>query len=104
MLKENEISDVTGQIRTVNFEMNGMLAMNPDLEITEAGCGIGGADMTLSMKAEDEAEIVHCADCIHRHEDGYCDSPVGNVGYSRVDDDDFCSCGYSKKNEPSDGR
>lgn len=52
----------------------------------------------------DAEPVVHCADCIHRHEDGYCDSPVGNVGYSRVDDDDFCSCGFRKKNEPSDGR
>lgn len=52
----------------------------------------------------DAEPVVHCKDCFSRDKYGYCDSPVGNVGYSRVDDDDFCSCGFRKKNEPSDGR
>ena len=47
----------------------------------------------------DAEPVVHCKDCISRDKDGYCDSPVGNVGYSRVDDDDFCSCGFRKKVE-----
>lgn len=56
------------------------------------------AQMKYEVEHAPEA-IVRCKDCIHRHEDGYCDSPVGSVGYSRVDDDDFCSCGFRKKVE-----
>ena len=48
--------------------------------------------------------VVYCKDCTFRDKYGYCTAPVGEVGCARVDDDDFCSCGYSKKNEPSDGR
>ena len=52
----------------------------------------------------DAEPVVHCKDCTFRDKYGYCVAPMGEVGYARADDDDFCSCGYSKKNEPSDGR
>ena len=47
----------------------------------------------------DAEPVVHCKDCIFRDKFGYCVAPMGEVGCARVDDDDFCSCGFRKKVE-----
>lgn len=47
----------------------------------------------------DAVAVIRCKDCIFRDKFGYCVAPMGEVGYARVDDDDFCSCGFRKKVE-----
>ena len=58
-------------------------------------CGKPWAD----LPTVDAVEIVRCKDCIFRDKFGYCVAPMGEVGCARVDDDDFCSCGFRKKVE-----
>ncbi len=47
----------------------------------------------------DAEPVVHCKDCFSRDKYGYCTTPMGEIGYRRVYDDDFCSCGFRKKVE-----
>lgn len=56
------------------------------------------AEMKYEVEHAPEA-IVRCKDCFSRDKYGYCVAPMGEVGYVRVDDDDFCSCGVRKKVE-----
>ena len=91
LLKDNEFSEATGQVRTVHFEVNGECVLNPSLEITEMGCGIGGADMTLPMEDGELPHIVRCADCKYWHVIDlipYCD-----YWHIRPKYDGFCSEG-----------
>ena len=56
-------------------------------------------DIISIQPTVDAVEVVRCKDCVFRDKFGYCVAPMGEVGYARVDDDDFCSCGFGKKVE-----